>query len=109
LQSRGAILALRCEGYGWTAISEKVANCSPSAVKKFVERVLKRANCDPNSDPENLVLSLLLQYIDDPPPAGREERFPEYREVANEVVRLATLDEKHEDMPRQEIIRIAEQ
>ncbi|KAF2177680.1 hypothetical protein K469DRAFT_806968 [Zopfia rhizophila CBS 207.26] len=108
-QSRGAILALRCEGYGWTAILEKVANCSPSAVKKFVERVLKRADCDPNSDPENLVLSLLLQYIDDPPPAGREERFPEYGEVANEVVRLATLDKKHEDMLQQEIIRIAEQ
>lgn len=85
-QTRGAILALRCEGYGWTTISEKMANCSPSAIKKFVERVLERANCDPRLDLKSLVLNLLLQHTDDPPPPGREERFPEYGEVANEVV-----------------------
>ncbi|KAF2192885.1 hypothetical protein K469DRAFT_714905 [Zopfia rhizophila CBS 207.26] len=73
-----------------------------SAIEKFVKRVLNR---DPELDPRSLVLNLLLQHADDPPPHGREERFPEYGEVANEVVRLATMDE----MPCQAIIRIAEQ
>src|SRR5262245_50081627 len=104
-RTRGAILALRCEGHGWTAISEKVANCSPSAIKKFVERVIQRSQCDPT----NLSLSQLLPFTDDPSPPGRQERFPEYGEVANEVVRLATLDEAHQELPRQAIIRMAEQ
>jgi hypothetical protein len=104
-QTRGAILALRCEGYGWTAISEKVANCSPSAIQKFVTRVLQRSDCDP----ESLSLPRLLPYIDDPSPSGRIERFPEDGEVADEVVRLATLDDAHKELPRQAIIRLAEQ
>ena len=98
--TRGAILALPCEGYGWKAISEKMENYSPSTVENFVKRVLNRTNCGPKLDLRSLALNFLLYHADDPPPPSREKRFPEYGEVANKVVRLATMDKKHEEVPR---------
>lgn len=84
---------------------KKVAHCSPSDVEKLVKCVLNRAGCDPELDPRSFVLNLLLHHADDPPLHGREERFLEYGEMTNELVRLATMDE----MPCQAIIRTAEQ
>ncbi|KAF2179511.1 hypothetical protein K469DRAFT_694019 [Zopfia rhizophila CBS 207.26] len=102
--TRAAIITLKFEGHGWTYISEKVATCSPSGVKRFFERVLTRANCDPN----NLDLPLLLQYLEDETNRGRQERFSEGSAVQEKLVQMTTLDVEHEDMPHRRIIDIVE-
>ena len=72
LRSRCAIVTLRCEGYGWTQISQKVADCSPDGVRLFIQRVLNRAGCDPQADPTSLSLPLLLRHVEDESNRGRE-------------------------------------
>ncbi|KAF2184040.1 hypothetical protein K469DRAFT_709919, partial [Zopfia rhizophila CBS 207.26] len=73
LPTRAAIVTLRCEGYGWTEISEKLANCSPDGVRLFFNRTIKRAQLDPT----NLSLPLLLEHLEDSTNRRHPKCFPE--------------------------------
>jgi hypothetical protein len=108
-QTRAAIVTLRCEGRGWTYISERVANCSPQGAQQFFQRVLRRAGLPTTARATSLPLAYLLTLLEDPHHRGREERFPEFSSVTNQLVENATQDDAHEDLPFLEVIRRTEE
>jgi transposase len=103
--TRAAIVVLRCEGYGWTRISERVGGCSPAGAQHYFERVLKRAQVPIRTPPTELPIKELLTYLEDPPRPGREERFDEFSEVAETLVNNATQDNEGEDLSFKEVIK----
>ena len=105
LACRAAIITLRYEGRGWTYISSTLANCSPNGVQTFFNRILQRSGCDPNC----LNLPLLLQHLEDAPRDGWPERFPEESEMADTLVRVATLDAQHEEITHRQVAQIVEE
>lgn len=107
--TRSAIIAMRCEGRGWTYISRRVANCSPYGVQRFFERVLNRAGVDVKTPPTELNLPLLLTLVDDDSQRGRPELFEDFSAVANALVNNATKDEKHKNMSYKQVARITEE
>ncbi|KAI8940523.1 hypothetical protein NX059_004200 [Plenodomus lindquistii] len=70
IPTRAAIVTLRCTGLGWVAISQKLANCSPSGAQSYMLRVLRRANIDASTPPDKLPLKDLLELLKDPSKRG---------------------------------------
>ncbi|KAH9861033.1 hypothetical protein IAQ61_010769 [Plenodomus lingam] len=83
IPTRAAIVTLRCQGLGWTAISKQIGNCSPVGVQKFMRRLLVRADIAITTPPQTLPLARLLEILKDEHHRGRRERFPGGSEVAN--------------------------
>ncbi|KAF2189871.1 hypothetical protein K469DRAFT_461352, partial [Zopfia rhizophila CBS 207.26] len=91
IPTRAAIVALRSVGLGWTEISEKLGNCSPSGAQHLWERIVDRAG--------STSLPNLLKHLEDAHRDGRPERFPEGGSVEERLVEMATTDEEHQDLP----------
>ncbi|KAH9874467.1 hypothetical protein IAQ61_003656 [Plenodomus lingam] len=107
-ETRAAIVTLRCQGLGWTAISEQLP-VSPNGAFTFMKRLLDQAGIAHTVAPRSLPLAQLLQLLPKKTRRGRRrrERFPEGSDVANSLVETAVHEDDQETPHRPIVGRVA--